>query len=183
MKSVLIAFERYGRTRDEWQRAGFNAWSADLVPASGKHITGDCYTWPINEFDIVIAHPPCTYLTRANCGGGPGWREKEALQSIQIFNWLLNSNVKYMCIENPPMMPQASKLLPISNQRISASHFGVPEFKIFHLWLKNLPPLISQYYVLPKLRVQDTSSQNHYFRNKFPIEITHAMINQWRALL
>ena len=106
---VLVACEYSGRVRDAFRALGHDAVSCDLLPteAPGPHIVGDVLPLLRQPWDIVIAHPPCTYLSRA----GARWLHRdgkvcpERLSQIQeakdFFLACLNANAPRVAVENP----------------------------------------------------------------------------------
>lgn len=167
---ILIACEFSGIVRDAFAKRGHDAWSCDLLPTEkpGQHIQGDAidavncgpklaassYPW-----DMVIAHPPCTYL--ANSGvrwlyGGKGrdrdeFRWKDMIKGCEFFAALWNAcrNVGFVCFENPVMHGHAQTRIsflcaaPLGKQVkfIDPRDFGHMETKKTGLYLKNLPEL------------------------------------------
>lgn len=141
--NVLIACEFSGVVREAFRRHGHNAWSCDLLPAedgSEFHFCGDVLGFPIREFDwdVMIAHPPCTHLASS---GARWWKGKEELQlaALQFVHQLMNSPIPRVCIENP--VGKISTHFRRPNQIIQPWQFGHGEVKTTCLWLKNLPLL------------------------------------------
>lgn len=152
---VLIACEFSGVGREAFRALGHDAWSCDLLPAednSSFHLQCDVLTILNDGWDLMLAHPECTYLARS------GWRwvnapdqsflplkgrpRLEAAQrGVEFFMKLLNAPIDKRAIENPRPSPHVK--LPRSNQVIQPWMFGHGETKETHLWLKNLPPLMS----------------------------------------
>ena len=100
---VLIACEFSGRVREAFKERGHNAWSCDLLPTEikGKHIHGDVLDHLDEGWDLMIAHPPCTYLASS---GARWWKSKKKEQSeaILFFLKLLNeSKIRRIAVENP----------------------------------------------------------------------------------
>jgi hypothetical protein len=142
---VLIACEFSGVVRDAFLSRGHEACSFDLLPSElpGPHVIGDV-TWVLAEpWDLVIAHPPCTYL----CNSGVRWLKDnpwrwERLQHAKAFFKLcLAANAPRVAIENPIMHRYAREGLPDYTQIIQPWQFGHGETKATCLWLKGLPPL------------------------------------------
>ena len=138
---VLVACEFSGVVRDAFRRRGFDAWSCDLLPteAIGQHIQGDVrnrlFTF---EWDLMIAHPPCTYLT---VSGARWWgeREQEQKDALDFVRTLMEAPVPHIAIENPPGKIGTS--IRPADQYIQPWQFGHGETKKTGLWLKNLPHL------------------------------------------
>jgi hypothetical protein len=145
---VLVACEYSGRVRDAFTKMGHFAMSCDLLPsdAPGHHYTGSVLDVIDHEWDLMIAHPPCTYLSNA----GARWlyagkvlnaeRFEQGLDAKTFFLTLLNANIPRIAIENP--VPSSVFELPKYSQTIQPYEFGHPFKKKTCLWLKNLPELI-----------------------------------------
>lgn len=146
---VLVACEFSGIVRDAFAARGHDAWSCDLLPTErhGNHIQDDVLEVLGDGWDLMIAHPPCTYLSNAGAKhlykGGTLQPDRLSLglDAKELFMAILNAPIERICIENP--IPSAVFLLPKYNQVIQPFHFGHPFQKRTCLWLKNLPPLIS----------------------------------------
>lgn len=145
---VLVACEFSGIVRDAFAARGHDAWSCDLLPTErpGNHIQGDVLEVLNNGWDLMIAHPPCTFL----CNSGVRWlhetlgRYREMVNAAVFFKLLLDSVVPKIAIENP--IPHGNALEIIGrkyDQRIQPYEFGHGETKATCLWLKNLPPLMA----------------------------------------
>jgi len=198
---VLVACEHSGRVRDAFKDLGHFAVSCDFKPchSPGHHYQGDVRDLLDDEWDLLIGHPPCPYLTHAAMGAynSPG-RHLLRSEAIQFFMLLYNANIKHVCIENPVGI--MNRLLPGSIQTIHPWMFGDMAFKRTCLFLKNLPPLVktvpnlknvdkSQLYVRTSASGKPVTWQqdlNRYNRAKcaelrsitFP-GIAHAMATQW----
>ena len=103
---VLVACEFSGRVRDAFTLLGHDAMSCDLLPSdspNGKHYQGDVFDLIDEDFDLMIAHPPCTYLTIS----GLHWNTKQPerkLKTDQALNFvfhLMIANIPRIAIENP----------------------------------------------------------------------------------
>jgi len=140
---VLIACEFSGIVREAFKKHGHNAWSCDLLSSEilGQHIQGDVLKILNNGWDLMIAHPPCTYLTYAGVAhwNKPGRAEKRK-QAMEFFMYLMNAPIPKICIENPVGYP--SKVFRKPDQIIQPYYFGDRLLKRTCLWLKGLPPLI-----------------------------------------
>ena len=143
---ILIACEYSGTMRDAFARLGFNSWSCDLLGTEkpGKHIQGDVLEIINDGWDMMIAHPPCTYL--ANSGVGwlykkPG-RWEQMRQGAEFFKKLLNADIPLIAIENPIPHKYALEIIGRKyDQLIQPYQFGHLESKATCLWLKGLPGL------------------------------------------
>ena len=143
---VLIACEYSGRVRDEFIKLGHDAMSCDLLPTDkpGPHFQGDIFD-VINEgWDLMIAHPPCTYLTNS----GVTWLHKDIkrwpmlFEGAEFFKKLLNANIPKIAIENPIMHKYARSIIGVDkSQIVQPWQFGHAESKATCFWLKGLKPL------------------------------------------
>lgn len=140
---VLVACEYSGRVRDAFIARGHDAMSCDLLPTEvpGPHYEGDVLEVIGNGWDLMIAHPPCTYLSRA---GARWWkdeqRQKKAEEAAAFAIQLYNAPIPMVCIENP--IGKLNKLWRYPDQTIQPWQFGHEFSKATCLWLKNLPPLV-----------------------------------------
>ena len=146
---VLIACEESGTVREAFRNKGHDAWSCDILPTriKGNHIEDDVLKYLDEDWDIIIAHPPCTYLTNAAaCRLYPSKgkidviRYKKGLEAKEFFLKFYNNKCNKIAIENPI----SSKVfnLPKYTQEIQPYEFGHPVSKKTRLWLKGLPKLI-----------------------------------------
>lgn len=148
---VLVACEFSGIVREAFNAKGHNALSCDLLPSEipGGHYKGDVREIIDDGFDLMIAHPPCTYLSNS----GARWlynkdktlnaeRWNEMVEATKFFNDLLNADIPKICVENPIQHKHASKLINKKyDQILQPWQFGHGETKATCLWLKNLPKL------------------------------------------
>jgi hypothetical protein len=145
---ILIACEFSGIVREAFRKRGHDAWSCDLLPTeipSLYHIQDDVLKHLNDGWDLMIAHPPCTYLSNA----GARWlyakgklnqdRYEKGLKAKDFFLILLNSNINRIAIENPT--PSKIYELPPHSQVIQPYQYGHNWSKRTLLWLKNLPCL------------------------------------------
>lgn len=176
MKNVLIACEESQTVCKAFRKLGFNAYSCDILPCSGGHPE-----WHLNcdvlgvirdkrgiletgeefildgEWDLMIAHPPCTYLSVS----GARWyyhpddkdlpmeerrphpnfptRAQDRKEAIEFFLALANADIPRIAIENPVGI--MSKILHKPQQIVQPYWFGDEATKTTCLWLKNLPNL------------------------------------------
>lgn len=137
---VLIACEFSGRVRDAFAAKGHDAWSCDLLPSEtpGNHIQDDVLNHLDNEWDLMIAHPPCTHLA---VSGARWFKDKKHEQALAILfvRKLLNAPIKKIALENPVSIISSKIRKP--DQIIHPWQFGHGEVKATCLWLKNLPKL------------------------------------------
>lgn len=141
---VLIACECSGRVREAFRKLGHDAWSCDILPAddsSPYHIQDDVLKHLDEQWDLMIAHPPCTYLSYVGNRhwNAPGRAEKRE-EALQFFMSLVNAPIPKICVENPLGYP--SKVYRKYDQIIHPYYFGDSVQKRTCLWLKNLPLLI-----------------------------------------
>jgi hypothetical protein len=140
---VAVLCEFSGIVRDAFIRRGHDAISCDLLPteAPGPHIHGDLRDHDWSGYDLIIAHPPCTYL----CSSGLHWNKRVAgrsdktLEAIQFVKWIWDIPAPRMCIENP--IGCLSTQFQKPSQIIQPHQFGHPESKATCLWLRWLPEL------------------------------------------
>ena len=144
---VLVACEYSGNVRDAFIKKGHEAMSCDLMDTdvAGPHYKGDVFDIINDGWDLMIAHPPCTFL----CTSGARWlndhrypnRRKDREEAAEFFMKLYNSNIPKVCCENPVgyMTPYFRK----PDQYVKPYEYGHPTTKKTGLWLKNLPKLAS----------------------------------------
>ena len=140
---VLIACEYSGTVRDAFRARGHDAVSCDLLPTDkpGPHYQGDVSDIINDGWDLMIAHPPCTYL----CSSGLHWNKKrperaaKTEEALRFVEFLMNAPIKRIAIENP--IGCISTRICKPDQTIQPWQFGHPESKATCLWLKALPAL------------------------------------------
>lgn len=193
--NVLVACEESQRVTIEFRKLGHRAFSCDLKPCSGGHpewhIQSDCLRI-IESFkwDLIIAHPPCTYLSVAgacNLVDGSGniidqRRYDLMLEARNFFLKIYNSSCARICIENPRPMKRAD--LPKWSQVIQPYDFGDNFSKQTCLWLKGLPYLIPLCIELNRRSPVGVSSwvlkhRSAAIRSKTFPGIAKAMATQW----
>lgn len=145
---VLVACEYSGRVRNAFLTLGHDVVSADFEPSddnSPYHYQGDVFDLLADQkFDLMIAHPPCTYL----CNSGVRWLHEDPTRwakldaGAEFFNRLRNAAVPKKCIENPVMHKYAKALVGQNQTQVIQPYmFGHLERKATCLWLTGLPPL------------------------------------------
>jgi hypothetical protein len=145
---VLVACEYSATVRDAFRALGHDAWSCDLLPTDGNpkwHLIGDVLEIIDDGWDLMIAHPPCTYLTNS----GVTWLHRDPSRWAKLdegaafFKALLDAPVKRIAIENPVMHKYAKERIGgvRQTQTIQPYQFGHLEQKATCLWLKGLMPL------------------------------------------
>lgn len=196
--NILIACEESGVVRDAFRRRGHNAWSCDILPTSTPsdyHYQCDVREVLYQDWDMVIAHPPCTYLTNT----GVSWlykkpgRWEQLKEGGEFFKLFLNLKTEYVAVENPIPHKYALEIIGRKyDQIIQPYQFGHAERKATCLWLKNLPKLQptkdckAEMLALPKKESQrlhylPPSPQRSVLRSKTFKGIAEAMADQWKG--
>lgn len=200
---VLVACEFSGIVRDAFAARGHDAWSCDLLPCErgGQHIQGDALAILRGGWDLMIGHPPCTYLSYAgtNSWNKPG-RCSLRLGALDFFRQLWEAPIEKICLENPKGC--ASPTITKYSQEIQPYYFGDADMKTTWLWLKNLPQLLhSEANTLfdgrthtdkpkplsidasgKKRHFSDSKIRNPYERARTFAGIANAMADQWGAV-
>ena len=164
---VLVACEYSGVVRNAFLARGHHAWSCDLLDTEkpGPHITGDVLGVLNEGWDLMIAHPPCTYLTNsAEWAYGPGpyhqkvkpetlvgeHRKRARTEAIKFVKALWNAPIRCICIENP--IGVLSREIDLGRPQIIQPHqFGEDASKATCLFLKNLSPLRPTKLIEPRM--------------------------------
>ena len=159
MMRVLVACEFSGVVRNAFSALSHDAWSCDFLPSetNGNHIQADVLDVLENGWDLMIAHPPCTYLSnsgvrhlhdhvKSRLGNRTKVYGQERFESMKnhadFFLKLLNAPIEKIAIENPVPHKYARNIIGKYDQLIQPWQFGCGETKATCLWLKNLPPLM-----------------------------------------
>lgn len=137
---VLIACEFSATVREAFAALGHDAWSCDLLESEkpGQHLIGDVHQVLSQEWDLLIAHPPCTHLAVS----GARWfkeKQQEQAQALDFVRELLSADIPRIALENPISIISSKIRKP--DQIIQPWQFGHGETKATCLWLKNLPKL------------------------------------------
>lgn len=148
---VLVACEYSGIVRDAFAARGHSTMSCDLLPTEspGAHYQGDVRDILFLEWDLMIAHPPCTYL----CSSGLHWNkrrpERAALteDALDFVRLLLSANIPRIALENP-IGCIGTRIEP-ATQIIHPWQFGHDASKATCLWIRGLPPLVPTKIVAP----------------------------------
>ena len=213
MLNVLCACEESQAVCIAFRELGHNAFSCDIQPCSGGHpewhfwgsvysilkgnrsfTTQDGSFHEIQDWDLVIAFPPCTYLTKASAvrmrvrGEIQEERYKSMLHAREFFLDMLNCGCPHVAVENPT--PLALAALPPYDQAIEPWMFGHPYKKRTCLWLRGLPPLMPTLLVYDDLvpwvngglsngRKVQGQHRNQKMRSKTFPGIAAAMAAQW----
>ena len=192
---VLVACEYSGTVRDAFIAQGHDATSCDIIPTDvpGPHYQGDIRDILDDGWDMMIAHPPCTYLSNAGArflypkSKLNKARLKLGMQGRAFFMTLWNADIPMIAIENPT--PSTVFGLPPRTQVIQPYEFGHPVQKRTCLWLKGLPPLKPTRVVTQR---QSSKVPGNWFnkggkdrqknRAKTVEGIAKAMASQWGVL-
>jgi hypothetical protein len=150
---VLVACEYSGAVRDAFIGWGHDAWSCDLLPTDtpGPHIQGDVTPVLAQGWDLMIAHPPCTYLSVSGMHWTTrGLRDPQLTEDALAFvRLLLDAPIERIALENPVSVISSRIRKP--NQIIHPWMFGHDASKKTCLWLKNLPLLRPTSVVEPRI--------------------------------
>jgi site-specific DNA-cytosine methylase len=152
---VLVACEESQSVTIELRKLGHEAFSCDLLPCSGGHpewhIQGDVLNYLDKDWDLIIAHPPCTHLSSSG-----QWAFTKGIKDVKLredavdfFMKIANSKCKKIAIENPIGIMSTRWKKP--NQIIQPWQFGDLASKSTCLWLKGLPDLIPQITEKPEM--------------------------------
>lgn len=206
MPRVLVACEESQAVTIELRKMGIEAYSCDIEPCSGGHpewhLQQDVVPLLKQHWDMIIAFPPCTFLS--NAGARHLWKDhklneerySKGLEAKEFFMLFYNADCKYIAIENPT--PSRIYELPDKTQVIQPWQFGHPFTKRTQLWLKGLPKLKETNKVKPEQTWCPSGSYSgkHNSKHKgmfttdraknrsktFP-GIAKAMAEQWGTLL
>ena len=178
---VLIACEFSGIVRNAFLSKGHDAWSCDLLPteSNGPHIQGDVRCELKKNWDLMIAHPPCTHLAVS----GARWfkyKQKEQLEAINFVQLLFDAPINMIALENPVSIISTKIRKP--DQIIQPWQFGHGETKAICLWLKNLSCLKSTEIVSgreARVHKEPPSPERWKNRSRFFKGIALAMAEQW----
>lgn len=150
---VLVACEFSGRVREAFIRKGHDAYSCDLLPTliDGQHIQHDVRDILHCGWDLMIAHPPCTYLAASGLHWNKRRPERALLTelALEFIRLLLNAPIEKIALENPIGCINTRIRKP--DQIIQPYLFGEDASKSTCLWLKNLPPLTPTLYIEPRI--------------------------------
>lgn len=205
-KKVLIACEFSGTVRDEFRDLGHDAWSCDILPTEGReeynkyHYQGNVLDIIEEPWDLLIAHPPCTFITNAgvrHLHSIPSRngviakihgqeRFEEMRKACVFFNKLKHSNVDEICVENPIPHKYAREIIGKYDQLIQPWQYGHGETKATCLWLKNLKHLMPTNIVdgrEPRIHKMPPGPERWKARSKTFPGIAKAMAEQWGGLV
>ena len=202
---VLVACEESQAVCKAFRELGHEAYSCDIQECSGGHpewhIRADALELLKLKWDLIIAHPPCTYLSKAGgnrlCINGEIQqpRFEKGVAAAKFFMEFINADCPRIVVENP--IPLKIFGLPQYSQIIQPFMFGDPWMKTTCLWLKGVPPLMSTDIVVPtgkwvnstdhrKVKVnnewQTSGKRSQKERSKTFPGIAKAMAEQWGGL-
>lgn len=152
--NVLIACEFSGVVRRAFRAAGHNTWSCDLLPSEDKsdyHYQIDVKSLLFGCWDLMIAHPPCTYLSVSGLHWNkrrPG-RARQTENALEFVRLLMDAPIPRIALENP--VSCISSRIRKPDQIIQPWMFGHDASKTTCLWLKGLPHLKPTQIVLPRV--------------------------------
>jgi hypothetical protein len=195
---VLVACEFSGVVRDSFIRHGHDAISADLLPTEtpGPHYEGDARDLLDDGFDLLIAHPPCTYL--AASGTHHLWRDLDRwdrmVEAAALFRDFLHAPIERIAVENPVMHGHALREIGRKpTQSIQPWEYGADASKQTCLWLRGLPLLRPTKYVVRRRYANQTPSGQNRLGQHSPERakeraktypgIAEAMATQWTGVL
>ncbi|MDE0003386.1 MAG: hypothetical protein OXQ29_11895 [Rhodospirillaceae bacterium] len=183
MGKVLVACEYSGIVRDAFLAKGHDALSCDLRETlqPGPHVQGDVAPLLGEPWDLVIAHPPCTYLTDIGWHGPKrktAERLKKAQHAMDFFMECLNANAPKVCVENPLMAPFIAKSIRKHDDTVRPTQHGHASTKLYRFWLRGLPPLMATRVTPLRVRCLEHSRSDLFYPG-----IAAAMADQWGSLL
>ena len=184
---VVVACEFSGVVRDAFKARGHDAISVDLLPteARGPHWQGDILQflfWRGEEFDLMIAHPPCTHLAVSGARWFAEKREEQAA-ALEFVRQLLAAPIKRIALENPVSVISSRIRRP--DQIVQPWWFGQGETKATCWWLKNLPLLVPTNVVVGRegrVWKEGPSPDRWKKRSRTLPGMAAAMAEQWGAL-
>lgn len=154
---ILVACEESQAVTKELRLLGHEAYSCDIEPCSGGHpewhLQVDALELLKMQWDMILAFPPCTYLSNAGAKhlfrGGQLNQERyqKGLEAKAFFMAFLEADCSHIAVENP--VSSRIYQMPPHSQEIQPWQFGHPVQKKTRLWLKGLPPLIPAEIVSP----------------------------------
>ena len=181
--NILVACEESQAVTIAFRNLGHNAYSCDTQEPSGGHpewhLQCDVLSILNNDWDMVIAFPPCTHL----CVSGARWfkdKKQQQAEAISFFMEFVNCNANHVAIENPVGIMSTIYRKP--DQIIQPWMFGHGETKATCLWLKNLPPLYPTQIVAERenrIHKIGPSPDRGKLRSKTYPGIARAMAEQW----
>lgn len=189
---LLVACECSQVVTTAFRELGITAFSCDIQPCYGGHPEWHIHDDALDvaysgEWSMMIAHPPCTYLSNAgngslvlSDGSVDPERYNRLLAARDFFLRLLNAPIPRICIENPKPTSRAN--LPLSSQAVQPYYFGDPFSKYTLLWLRNLPGLMATC-ICPNYVSWTSIHKSPRIRSQTFPGIASAMANQWRCFV
>jgi len=182
---VLVACEFSGIVRDAFRARGHDAWSCDLLPTEspGPHIQGSVFDVEVVKagWDLMIAHPDCTFLTVSGARWmAEEWRQEALLMALHCVKSLWRFPIPRVAIENPT--GRLSSLWRGPDQYIQPHQFGHGEVKKTGLWLRGLPKLLPTNDVegrAQRVWLEPPSAERKKNRSRTFRGIADAMAEQW----
>jgi site-specific DNA-cytosine methylase len=189
--NILVACEYSGRVREAFRANGHFAVSCDLLPSEDNspwHYQCDVLdlieNWQgrgLGDFDMMIAHPPCTHLAVSGARHFAAKQESGVQEeALEFVRKLMNAPIPRICIENPISIISSRIRKP--DQIIQPWQFGHGEVKATCLWLKNLPLLVPTDIVdgrEPKVHRMPPGPNRWKERSRTYQGIANAMADQW----
>lgn len=178
---VLVACEFSGVVREAFRNKGHEAWSCDLEDTElpGPHYKCNVFdVMAAYPWDLMIAHPPCTYTCVS--GNRHYANTRERADAIIFFREFLDAPIERICVEHPVSVISTSIRPP--DQYIQPWQFGHGETKKTGLWLKNLPPLQPTKLVegrYPRVHRESPGPNRWKERSRTYQGIADAMAEQW----
>jgi len=195
---ILVACEFSDVVSSAFRKKGHRVLSCDLLPSegSGQHYQGDVFDVINDGWDIMIAFPPCIFLTvtanRSFLNNPERWKKR--LDAVNFVYKLMNADIEKICIENPKGVISSHIRKP--DQYIQPYEHGHKDSKMTGLWLKNLPlikptKIVEPEWVYPAngsgKRMSKThannpstnSKENSMLRSRTYTGIANAFANQW----
>lgn len=193
---ILVACEYSGVVRDAFLARGHDAWSCDILPTDSnpdRHYQCDIFEVIGNGWGMMIAHPPCTYLSNSGVCHlhKDETRWEKMREGAEFFKKLLEADIPRIAIENPIMHKYAKEIIGRGqDQVVQPWMFGHMEQKATCLWLRNLPLLKETNNVKePMLKLPPNERQRlHYLppsKDRWKLRsttfkgIADAMASQW----
>jgi hypothetical protein len=177
---ILIACEQSGTVRDAFIAAGHDAMSCDILPSDkpGPHYQGDVLDVLGDGWDMMIAHPPCTYLATSGLHWNKRRPERAQLTegALKFVRKFLIADIEHIALENP--IGCISSQIRKPDQIIQPWMFGHDASKATCLWLKNLPALRQTQYVGPRIvnNKERWANQTDSGQNRLPPSADRAKI-------
>lgn len=206
-RRLLVACERSQVVCNAFRAMGIEAYSADIEVCLGGHpehhiigdvmniINGHCSFYlqtgrrmlVRSRWDMIIAHPPCTYLTKVGApflynpdGSIDELRLARMTVARQMFLDIWQCNTQFLCIENPTPMNRCN--LPRPTTYVEPFQYGEPWSKRTNLWLRNLPPLLPTI-LCPDYKQYVRCTRGSTKRSQTFLGIAKAMADQWSKFL